>query len=222
MTGIQTHTLLNRSTRAWVWCSYPLGHDTPVKFCTSIMSIKYSKVNNIGNNKNIKVLCSARIYLTRYLRRLEYTNFQVIEVIPNYVAPYKGSQGAMVDGRAPLRWPFSDTCISKLFSPYFNQPADAFHLSNHMESSLVLVSCLLFTHSAADPLIQLIIRAKKPPPVRLVYMGGLSWRALLVSWMSGSSALCMKGKQGMSCLAPRLGLAVLDLGYITVLQRACH
>ena len=23
------HTLLNRNTRAWVWCSYLLGHDTP-------------------------------------------------------------------------------------------------------------------------------------------------------------------------------------------------
>ena len=28
-TGIRTHTLLNRITRAWIRCSYPLGHDTP-------------------------------------------------------------------------------------------------------------------------------------------------------------------------------------------------
>ena len=29
-TGIWTHTLLNRSSRAWDRCSYPLGHDTPL------------------------------------------------------------------------------------------------------------------------------------------------------------------------------------------------
>ena len=34
--GFEAHTLLNRSTRAWVRCSYPLGHDT-LLCCTSVV-----------------------------------------------------------------------------------------------------------------------------------------------------------------------------------------
>ena len=82
-TGTRTHSLLIRNTTAWVRCSHPLGHDTPVFFslikqafmCSvNAPNIRFFRVHYI-TLQYFDVMSGSLVCYTSTLQQSGYTNW---------------------------------------------------------------------------------------------------------------------------------------------------